>query len=443
MEQASLQTPHSIYEASRVSFYPLFLVPPVAPQEEWRVGLEGSSLAIELPEEGVRGIQHLQAGKSVAETAAALWQEFGEAVDTIDLVQGLADLGFVARVDAHVFPSPEIVGQRWLQAIPSAAVAWLYSWPALLIAGVVILVGPILLLADPAVRPRSQDLLWSSSYSLDIIVLVVISPILILKHELGHLLAARAKGLSGELTFGHRLFYLVAVSHIGGIWKFPRLDRMIIYCAGMASDCVTASICLLVIFISRQLGLFLPGSLESLLRLLALSEYLALVWEFQIFLKTDVYHIVSDLTNRHDLPSQAAAVFHSGWRRLFRRRGQCRESAEQHFDLLTVSYAALSLIGIGGSILWGTFYLIPATFTAIHNEIAQLGTGMRTMNLLAALDSVVGLALEGLYLFLLGWSIIRTHRSRMRHRETGSEVQRETAPTVAEPKQTPGIESAV
>jgi putative peptide zinc metalloprotease protein len=409
MEQTLTQAPYIISEHSLISFYPLFLRPPDRALQEWRVGLEGGSLAIELPEEGVRGIQHLQERKSIAETAAALQQEFGEAIDVKDLVEELAELGFVERIDAHTFPPAELIGQWWLQAIPTGWIAWLYSRQALLVSGALILLGPFMLIFDPAVRPHARDLLWSPSYTLDLLVLLLISPLLILKHEMGHLIAARAKGLSGELTFGHRLFYLVAVSRIGGIWKLARLDRLIVYCAGMANDCMTASLCLLLVAVTAHAGLSPMSSFAALLRFLALSEYVGIVWEFQIFLKTDVYHIFADLTDRHDLPDQVAAMFRSWWHRLIRRQ-QGRET--ERYDLLTWGYAALSVIGIGGSLIWLVLYLAPATIIAERDEILLLGTSLRTVNILASLDSAVALALQILCFVLLGWSTIRTRRSK-------------------------------
>jgi putative peptide zinc metalloprotease protein len=412
MEQVLTQSAETIGADAHVAFYPLFFVPPLRKQEEWRVGLERGALAIELPEEGVRGIQHLLAGKSIGEAAAALRQEYDEAVDIADLVQELAQLGFIERIGTQTFGPPEIVGQRWLQSIPPASIAWLYCRPALLIAGAIILLGPVLLLLDPTVRPQAHDLLWSSSYTLDLVMLLVLGPLLILKHELGHLFAARAKGVSGELTFGHRLFYLVAVSRLGGIWKLRRFDRLVIYCAGMMNDCIIASLCLLLLFTAQYAHLPLPHSLEALLRFLALSEYLGVAWEFQIFLKTDVYHIVADLTNRHDLPDQASALLRLGWQYLFRQRPPPQEQREQRHDILTLGYAALSIIGIGGSFLWLVFYLVPAMYLAVLNEIGALATGFRAMNVLAQLDSMAALLLQLLCFFLLGWFIARKRLHR-------------------------------
>jgi hypothetical protein len=344
MERANIQQLYSISNDSQVCFYP-FIRPPEHKQQEWRVGLEGSSLAIELPEEGARAIQHLLAGQTLAEASVTLQQEFGDAVDVSDLVQELAQLGFVEHIGIQEFKSPEMIGQRWLQAIPVTWIAWFYSRPALTAATVLILLGPLLLLFDPTLRPQTQDLLWSFSYTLDLVVLLFIGPALILKHESGHLLAARAKGLPAELTFGHRLFCLVAISRIGEIWKCGRFDRIVIYCAGIATNGITASLCLLIIFVCNRLGIFLPISLKALLRFLALSEYLGIAWQFQIFLKTDFYHLIADLTNRHALPDQAAMFLRSVWLHIFHWYHKRHNERQKSWDMLASGYAILDVIG--------------------------------------------------------------------------------------------------
>jgi hypothetical protein len=124
-----------------------------------------------------------------------------------------------------------------------------------------------------------------------------------------------------------------------------------------------------------------------------------------------VYHIFADLTDRHDLPDQVAMMFRSWWHRLIPRQ-QERES--ERYDLLTWGYAALSVIGLGGSLIWLVLYLAPATVIAFQNEILLLRTSLRTVNILASLDSAVALALQLLCFFLLGWSIIRSRRTEAR-----------------------------
>jgi hypothetical protein len=362
MEVAGTHPNVPLRDEAQIRFHPFFLRSPEDAEGAWRVGVEQSALAIELPIEGVMAMQTLQAGKSLAETTTILLSEYGEAIDPGDLVQELAELGMVERIDDVQFAPPSRVGQRWLERISPGAVGWLSSRVTLTIFAVLILAGPLLLVFEPALRPRTQDLLWASCYTLDLLMLLVLGPLLLLKHELGHLLTARAKGLPAELTFGHRLFYLVAVSRIGEIW------------------------------------------------FIMLSEYVGIAWQFQIFLKTDIYHLLTELTRRHDLLEQASVCFRSWWHAAF--PGLLRQPEPQDHvvlaDPLMLGYTAFSAVGIGASCIWLTIYALPALFIALHGELTLLLTSIPTHHLLALLDSLVSLGLQMLWGFLLCWSMVRT-----------------------------------
>jgi len=412
MEVTRADPAELLHSEAQVRFHPFYLRSPRQREGEWRVGLEKTTLAIELPVEGVKAMQALQSGQTLAETAELLLQEYGEAIDLADLVQTLAELGMVARIDTIQFALPERVGQRWLERISPDLVGWIYSRVSLVIFMALLITGPLLLVLVPALRPRAQDLLWASSYTLDLLMLLILGPLLLLKHELGHLLAARAKGLPAELTFGHRLFYLVSVSRIGEIWKCSRRERVLIYCAGMLNDGVTASCCLLLLFAASIHILLLSSSLLSLLRFIVLSEYLGIAWQFQVFMKTDVYHLLADLTGRHDLPEQAATFLRSWWRAVWpiRLRRVSGQDIASPVDPLLPGYTALSIIGISASCIWLFFYALPAMLIAWQGEIMLLWRSIPARNLLALCDGAVALCLQLLWLFLLCWSIIRKWR---------------------------------
>ncbi len=382
------------------------------------MGHESSDTAIALPREGVVVIQQLQLGKSVAKSGEAVRRECNEEVDIPELVQELSTLGLVESIDGQVLKEPAAIGQGWLNRIPTTSVAWLFSLPALLIYCLLIIVGPLVLFVDPASRPQAQNLLWNSSYTVDILTLLLLAPFMLFKHELGHLLAARAKGLAAGLTFGNRLFYLVTISRVAGIWKLRRRDRLLIYSAGMGVDCVVAGLITLLLFASDRHLFALPLELRGFLGLIVLSEYLGVAWECQIFLKTDVYHIFADLTDQHDLPERALALLYASWQRVIKYVLPCNaQPSPTPYDRLTIAYTLLLLIGIGGSFFWFVAYLLPATLSAVQGEIIRLSLNLAEKgpnNILAILDAALALIFQLAMLLLLLWS---TWRSYQRYRQ--------------------------
>lgn len=409
-----------IRDDSTVHFHPLTVLPPRDSSGEWIVGHEPSDTAISLPKPGIVAIQQLQSGATVAEAHAATLEGCGEDVDVAELVAGLVEIGFVTEVDAYHVIGDTHIGQRWLAHIPPRAVAWLYSPPLLILYVTIAITGPVLLLLNSAIRPQAHDLLWSTSYSVDTITLVLLAPLLLLKHELGHLLAGRRKGLAADLNFGHRFIYLVVVSRVAAVWKLRRRERLLIYSAGMLNDLVFAGVGLLILFAAQEHLLSLSAQLSGLIALLVLSEYLGVAWEFQIFLKTDVYHIVADITGRHDLPEQARAVLVSLRNRalsLLHFQGATPEKPEatrNRADWLTVGYTLLAAIGFGATLIWFLAYMLPATFMAIGGETTQLVTGLSSGHVMAALDGAVALASQCVFFALLTWSWMRERQAQQR-----------------------------
>lgn len=420
MESANSSEILTVQADSIVHFRPLFFRPNGQAGDEWIVGHEPSDTAVALPREGVVVIQQLQLGKSVAESSEAARRECGDEVDVRELVQELSELGLVESIDGQLLEEPLTIGQGWLSRIPTPSVVWLCSGPALLIYGLLIVAGPLVFVFDPASRPQAQNLLWNPSYTVDILTLLFLTPLMLFKHELGHLLAARAKGLAAELTFGNRLFYLVAVSRVAGIWTLPRRDRLLIYSAGMGVDCVVAGLLTLMLFtVDRHLFGISP-EVRGVLGLIIISEYLGVAWECQIFLKTDLYHIFADLTDQHDLPERSRVLLYGTWRRIVTFfRSSNADLPPVMCDRLTIGYALLLAIGIGGSFFWLFVYLLPATISAVQGEMMRLSLGLATKgakNMLAILDATLALLFQLAMLLLLLWSVHRSYRSRQLRR---------------------------
>lgn len=436
-------TPESLTvgPSSTVRFLPLFIREPQRAGDDWIVGHEASDIAIELPIEGVAVIQSLESGATIAEATAAIHERYGEDVDVADLVLQLADAGLVAAIDARTLKPPRSIGQRWLERISPSWAAAVYSRPAIAVAATFAIVGLVLMAASSTVRPRAHDLYWSPSYALDMLTLVVLGPALILKHELGHLLAARKYGLAAELTLSYRLVYLVSVSQIAGVWRLPRRQRLFIYSAGMFNDLAVAGFCALLVLLAGVRAIPLPPTWQGLLRLVLLSEYLAVAWECQIFLKTDVYHIFADLTGRHDLPSRARALVLGLGRALDRKglhvvhslrrrphptvetahRGVPRRDEDfddRSPDWLLIGYTLLAVIGVSATLIWFSLYFIPATAGAIGGELARIGVGGTADQGIAVVDALIALVFQAGSLSFLFYNWCRSVRRYFLRRHT-------------------------
>ncbi|MFG1810679.1 hypothetical protein [Streptomyces sp. NPDC049040] len=248
-----------------------------------------------VPAVGLAVIECLGRGLTVAETRKAVLAETGEDVDVGDFVDGLAALGFVSDVDGVALPGPA-PRRPTFPWITQRRAAWSLSPLVPVAMGAVIAAAAVAAAAQPRLIPGYRSLLWSRHGSLVLLVTVGAGWSMVLLHELAHLLAARATGVPARIELGTRLQFLVAQTDMSGIELAPRRHRLTAYLAGMAVNLTTAAAGLLA---AAAAG---PGSPALRpLEILVLVAVLPLPFQFMVFMRTDVYFVLQDLTGCPDL----------------------------------------------------------------------------------------------------------------------------------------------
>ncbi|MFD8452802.1 hypothetical protein [Streptomyces coelicoflavus] len=270
-----------------VSFHELEFRPD---RDEWIVGRQGTDEIVALPGIGMDAIRLLSAGRTVEETRSSLRASTGRDVDVRAFVERLASAGLVASIGERRFP------------VAPAAV----SFPRVRPHHVRLLLNPVLhavlllvpvaglavALTRPGTFPSWDSFLWTEYGTFTVLVQCVIGWCLIALHEAAHLLTARATGVRGRIRLGTRLQFLVAQTEVSGIWLKGRRARLTVYLSGIVLDAVIWGGCLL----ARAWGadfVLLPVVVATL--------FLALANQCLVFMRTDLYFVVQDLTGCRNL----------------------------------------------------------------------------------------------------------------------------------------------
>jgi hypothetical protein len=244
-----------------------------------------------LPGDGAALLRRLTAGMP-SDTAAEWYRaEFGEPVDMADFIATLRELGFV-RNDSDQPTEPARLRFQRLGRLAFSPPAWLV-YTALVIACVVVMV------THPEVRPHARNVFFVPS-------LVVVQTSLLLAqlpavwwHEWFHVLAGRRRGLPTRLALSRRLYFVVVETHLDGLYGVPRRQRYLPFLAGMLADTLLFSVLTLAA---------LGGSswIARLALAVAYTIVLRLAWQFYVFLRTDLYYVLTTLlgcVNPHEATS--------------------------------------------------------------------------------------------------------------------------------------------
>ncbi|MFB7496771.1 hypothetical protein ACFC09_19165 [Streptomyces sp. NPDC056161] len=264
-------------------------------RDEWIVGRMATRTFVALPRAGARAVELLGEGRDVARTAAILRDETGEEFEVTDFVRDLAALGFVARIGDRPVAGggPARASLPWLR--PRQARFALHPALPVLVAAL-LTAAVVVLIRRPDLLPEYRDLLWSPHGSLVLVTGAAAGWTLLLAHELGHLVTARAAGVPGRMRLGTRLQFLVMQTDISGIELAPRRHRLTAYLAGIALNLSVASALLLVLALTDT-----GTTTHRLLSAAVLLALLPLPFQLMVFTRTDLYFVLQDLTGCRNL----------------------------------------------------------------------------------------------------------------------------------------------
>ncbi|MGD1223970.1 MULTISPECIES: hypothetical protein [Streptomyces] len=355
--------------------------------EEWIVGRMATGRFVALPEVGKQALDLLAQGLSAAEVGERLRVETGDEIDVPDFVEALLGLGFVAEMDGRAVPQPA-PPKPTLAGIRPRHVRWALSPVVPALVGLLIAVT---LLTRPPVPLSYRTLLWSPHGSAVIALGAGVGWSLLFLHECAHLLTARATGVPGRMRLGTRLQFLVMQTDISGIELAPRRHRLTAYLAGMATN-LTVS-CLAALGAGAA-----DGTARRVLAAVALLALLPLPFQLMVFMRTDLYFVLQDVTRCRDLYGDGVAYTKYAVRRLLRRAGESDPSLglPRHERRAVRAYSVVLVVGTTLCLAFLATVTLPADITLFARAVTRLGPGEPAARNLDAAAVVV--ALGGIHL---------------------------------------------
>ena len=382
--------------------------------DEYIVGRVDTGDFIAVPEIGAQAITLLAGGMTVGAASHELSDRFGTELDLVDLLAGLVDVGFVAEVDGRSVPSPPPIEPTFPRLQPHH-VAWTLH-PALhALVGLVILAGLALAAvgAGAGWLPTPADLLWSDRGSLVLLGQSAIAWTSLLAHELAHLATARAAAIPARMGFGTRLQFLVAQTDVTGIWVAPRRVRLTVYLSGMAVELVIATGALAGIAVVGA-----GGTASDILSVVVVTQLLALATQCMVFMRTDLYFVLQDVTRSRNLYGDGAAyVLYLARRALRRRLPDPSRALPSHERRAVRAYAVLLAVGTVACLAAFAAYTLPITLMLLGRALSALATGPGWSS---RLDGLVVLTLLGTVQVLWFRAWWRRHAARLRRRRSAS-----------------------
>jgi hypothetical protein len=360
------------------------------------------------PAEGAEALRMLDAGTPMLGVAAWYQQKCGASLDVDDFLEAIEDLRFL-RADGEDEPAEAPVRWRRLGR-------WTFSWPAMACYAALTVAAVVAMARAPYLRPTYQHIFFTSYLSLIPITLTAALVPAILLHESFHALAGRRLGLPSTLSIGRRFFYLVAETRLDSLFSVPKRKRYLPFLAGLIADVVLLSALTLLAAVLHRPGV--PAWCAGVCLAIAFACVLRVIWQFMLYLETDLYFVISHLLRCPDLQRAAKFYVKTRVRRLVHR-------APPHGDVdwaerdqaIARWYAPVLIIGYGVSLASLVWAGIPSTVHFVSLIVDRLTQSQdHTEGIGDALSFIVLSSLEwGLVLYVT----VRDRRARTRQTSAG------------------------
>ena len=341
--------------------------------------LETESYAV-FPADAAAVVRKLAEGAGARQAAAWYEQAYGEAVDIDDLIETLYALEFVREDTGTQAGSGP--GSASGADSPAAPLRWtrparaLFSPPAWILYALLVGTGVTLAVRTPDLRPSVSHIFFCPSLIAVVFTLIFAQFPGIALHEGFHVLAGRRLGLPARMSIGRRLYFVVVQTTLTGLMSVPRGKRILPFCAGLLADALYVNALMCVAALDQWLG----GSLDLVGRValaLAYSTLLRMIWQFMVFMETDLYYVVATALYCPDLHRMTRAFIKTRVRRVLRRSvsGLDEEATWSARDRAIVRWYA-PFVFLGGlvavaSMSVGTIPIFYGLFQRIYRAVIE------------------------------------------------------------------------
>ena len=396
----------SLPSTSRIQLYPLHMrAEHHGGVCEWVIGRSDTGEFVAVPPVAADAIMLLRDGLTVEETYRRILHDQQVDVDVAAFAGNLVDLGFVAAVDGVPVAGHE-PPRSTLPRLRAGHVRWLVGAPFLIVAALLVVAAGLAAAIRPRLLPGYRDLLWSGHTTLVLVGNVAIAWVIIGVHEFGHLATARAYGVGGRVRFSTRLQFLCAQTDVSGIWGAHRRARVVVYLSGIGVNLIIAAAATLTRLLAA------PGTVtDRVAAAVSITSLLAVPSQLMMFMRTDLYFLLQDLTGCRNLYADGSAYVRYLARARRRAAPDPTRALPAHERVAVRLYSIALVAGTAICLTVALVVTVPFIVTVVSRASTALTGGDGATGVA---DALVTFAIIGAYWTVWGAAWWRRHGGRVR-----------------------------
>jgi hypothetical protein len=294
--------------------------------DEVVIGRADTGVFLALPPDAVEILDTLAAGETVGRAQEIYRQKYGMVPEVQELLEFLETKGFVRPGGGGAEPAAAAgqgvaanVPQQQkyhFTNIPQSLAQALFGPAALVVATLLVVLAAVAVYLEPELAPERSAMIFHHDRTVMMLCLVLLGYTTVFFHEMGHLLAARARGVSSRLGISRRMWVLVAETDMTGLWSVPKRQRYLPMLAGPLVDVTSAATMLLVLFAAERHWISLWVPIAEVLRAMTFLYLMRLLWQCFFFVRTDFYYVIASFFGCKSLMQDTEMFIQNQLRRL-------------------------------------------------------------------------------------------------------------------------------
>jgi putative peptide zinc metalloprotease protein len=376
--------------------------------DEFIIGRVDTNIFLALPSDAIELLDYLAAGNTIGQAQRLYQQKYHELPDIEGLLEVLEENDFVNILSSKQIVLPTHTKQpkqtNHFTWISESFAKKIFSQKVLIGSVLVIVLALAALVFQPGIMPGYQAFVFTKNVTMMTLILTGINVVAVFLHEMAHLVAAKAVGVSCQLRLSNRLWILVAETDMTGIWGVPRNQRYLPFLAGPLLDVVLTSVLLLILFAQQEKWVAINPIALQLIQAIVLSYLLGLIWQCYFFVRTDFYYVIANFFRCRSLMKDTKVFLQNQLFKLFKFSRIADQSSIPRGEMRVIRcYSVIYVLGhiaafwsllfIGIPTLWNYASLLLGTLSAGYESNPYAFTDALVMGLLV-------FGIQGLGIFL-------------------------------------------
>lgn len=269
--------------------------------------------------------------------------------DITDFIITLRDLGLIYSIDGFRISENNL--EKKIKPFEKILASIFFNKLSITLYIAMLVFSVIYIIVSGEFAILYKEIIISKYIGINLLLIIIVSWILLLLHEMGHYYAAIRFNIKPTFKISVRLFWIVIEANVNRLWEKEKKEKYITFSAGVFVESTILFFCSLFLILNIQ---------NNLIRLIIFIILYRLLWQLLIFLRTDLYFIVITYLSTNSLHFRIMSSFKNSF---------CKN---MKLNIEEKIYVLFMIIGFFVILIMAIFFQIPTIYILLTHSVNEI-----------------------------------------------------------------------